>query len=106
LNKQKSELAASDVANRTRIEAQIFRNQEEIKAIENGFDERFAASKPVDSFEAGSVIGENLNKIVDELDARSKKGFDKIRPDLKKATIEVDLEKKIKMETLFLKLKI
>lgn len=96
LNKQKSELAASDVANRTRIEAQIFRNQEEIKAIENGFDERFAASKPVGSFEAGSVIGENWNKIVDELDARSKKGFDKIRPDLKKATIEVDLGKKDK----------
>jgi hypothetical protein len=91
LNKQKSELAASDVANRTRIEAQIFRNQEEIKAIENGFDERFAASKPVDSFEAGSVIGENWNKIVDELDARSKKGFDKIRPAFKKATVEVDL---------------
>jgi|694.fasta_scaffold15693_6 hypothetical protein len=96
LNKQKSELAASDVANRTRIEAQIFRNQEEIKAIENGFDERFAASKPVGSFEAGSVIGENWNKIVDELDARSKKGFDKIRPDLKKATIEVDLGRKDK----------
>ena len=96
LNKQKSELAASDVANRTRIEAQIFRNQEEIKAIENGFDERFAASKPIGSFEAGSVIGENWNKIVDELDARSKKGFDKIRPDLKKATIEVDLGKKDK----------
>ena len=91
LNKQKSELAASDVANRTRIEAQIFRNQEEIKAIENGFDERFAASKPVGSFEAGSVIGENWNKIVDELDARSKKGFDKIRPAFKKATVEVDL---------------
>ena len=94
LNKQKSELAASDVANRARIEAQIYRNQQEIKGIEEGFDERFAAAKPVDSFEAGTVIGENWNKIVDELDARSKKGFDKIRPVLKKATVEVDLGRK------------
>lgn len=94
LNKQKSELAASDVANQTRIEAQIFRNQEEIKAIENGFDERFAASKPVDSFEAGSVIGENWNKIVDELDAKNTEGFDNIRPGLKKITVKVNLGKK------------
>jgi hypothetical protein len=94
LNKQKSELAASDVANRTRIEAQIFRNQEEIKAIENGFDERFSAAKPVDPFEAGSVIGENWNKIVKELDAKNTEGFDKIRPDLKKIKVKVDLGEK------------
>jgi hypothetical protein len=94
LNKQKSELAASDVANRTRIEAQIFRNQEEIKAIENGFDERFAAAKPVDPFEAGSVIGENWNKIVKELDAKNTEGFDKIRPGLKKIKVKVDLGEK------------
>jgi ABC-type phosphate transport system auxiliary subunit len=93
LGNQRAQLGAEDVANRTRIEGQIAGFQDQIKKIEEGFDERFAAGKPVSAFETGTIIGEQGNKLRDVFDAEQEEGFAKIRPDLKATTVEVDFGK-------------
>jgi hypothetical protein len=93
LGNQKAQLGAEDVANRTRIEGQIAGFQDQIKKIEEGFDDRFAAGKPVSAFETGTIVGEQGNKLRDVFEAEQEEGFAKIRPDLKATTVEVDFGK-------------
>jgi hypothetical protein len=93
LGNQRAQLGAEDVANRTRIEGQIAGLQDSVKKIEQGFDERFAAAKPVSAFETGTIIGEQGNKLRDTFDAAQEEGFSKIRPDLQKTTVQVDFGK-------------
>lgn len=93
LSNQRAQLGAEDVANRTRIEGQIAGFQDEIKRIEQGLDARFAAAKPVSAFETGTIVGQQGNKMRDEVNAEQKRGFSKIRPDLQSATVQVDFGK-------------
>lgn len=93
LSNQRAQLGAEDVANRTRIEGQIAGFQDQIKKIEQGFDERFAAGKPVSAFETGMIVGQQGNKMRDEFDAAQAAGFSKIRPDLQATTVQVDFGK-------------
>jgi hypothetical protein len=93
LSNQRAQLGAEDVANRTRIEGQIAGLQDSVKKIEQGFDERFAAAKPVSAFETGTIIGEQGNKLRDTFDAAQEEGFAKIRPGLQKTTVQVDFGK-------------
>ena len=53
LSNQRAQLGAEDIANRTRIEAQIAGLQDQVKRVEQGFDDRFAGGKPVSAFETG-----------------------------------------------------
>jgi len=93
LSNQRAQLGAEDVANRTRIEAQIAGLQDSVKKIEQGFDERFAAAKPVSAFETGLLVGEAGNKVRKQFEDAQEEGFAKIRPDLKATTVQVDLGK-------------
>jgi len=93
LSNQRAQLGAEDVANRTRIEAQIAGLQDQAKRVEQGFDDRFVSGKPVSAFETGTIIGEQGNKLRDVFDAAQEEGFAKIRPDLKATTVEVDFGK-------------
>lgn len=93
LNQEKSQLASSDVANRERIDAQIVRNQNEINNIEKGFDERFAASKPVSAYEAGGVAGEIGSQQVKQFEQQQSEGFGAIRPELKRTKVQIDTGK-------------
>lgn len=90
LSNQRAQLGAEDVANRTRIEGQIAGLQDQKNKIEQGFDERFAAGKPVSAFETGMIVGQQGNKMRDEFDAAQAEGFAKIRPDLQATTVQVD----------------
>ena len=105
LSNQRAQLGAEDVANRTRIEAQIAGLQDSVKKIEQGFDERFAAAKPVSAFETGTIIGEQGNKLRDTFEAAQEEGFAKIRPDLQKTTVQVDFGKVDKDENPVLETK-
>ena len=100
LGNQRAQLGAEDVANRTRIEGQIAGFQDQIKKIEEGFDERFAAGKPVSAFETGTIVGEQGNKLRDVFEAEQEKGFSKIRPDLQATTVQVDLGNGLETKTL------
>lgn len=93
LSNQRAQLGAEDVANRTRIEGQIAGLQDQVKKIEQGFDERFAAGKPVSAFETGLIVGQQGNKMRDEFDSAQAEGFAKIRPDLQGTTVQVDFGK-------------
>jgi hypothetical protein len=93
LSNQRAQLGAEDVANRTRIEGQIAGLQDSVKKIEQGFDERFAAAKPVSAFETGTIIGEQGNKQRKLFEDAQEEGFAKIRPDLKATTVQVDFGK-------------
>lgn len=93
LSNQRAQLGAEDIANRTRIEGQIAGLQDQVKRIEQGFDERFAAGKPVSAFETGMIVGQQGNKMRDEFDAAQAEGFAKIRPDLQATTVQVDFGK-------------
>jgi len=93
LSNQRAQLGAEDVANRTRIEGQIAGLQDQKNKIEQGFDERFAAGKPVSAFETGLIVGRQGNKMRDEFDAAQAAGFSKIRPDLQATTVQVDFGK-------------
>lgn len=93
LSNQRAQLGAEDVANRTRIEGQIAGLQDQKNKIEQGFDERFAAGKPVSAFETGLIVGQQGNKMRDEFDAAQAEGFAKIRPDLQGTTVQVDFGK-------------
>jgi hypothetical protein len=93
LGNQRAQLGAEDVANRTRIEGQIASLQDSVKKIEQGFDERFAAAKPVSAFETGLLVGEAGNKVRKQFEDAQEEGFAKIRPDLKATTVQVDLGK-------------
>lgn len=93
LSNQRAQLGAEDVANRTRIEGQIAGLQDQKNKIEQGFDERFAAGKPVSAFETGLIVGQQGNKMRDEFDAAQADGFAKIRPDLQGTTVQVDFGK-------------
>ena len=93
LSNQRAQLGAEDVANRTRIEGQIAGLQDQKNKIEQGFDDRFAAGKPVSAFETGTIVGEQGNKLRDVFEAEQEEGFAKIRPDLKATTVEVDFGK-------------
>lgn len=93
LSNQRAQLGAEDVANRTRIEGQIAGLQDQKNKIEQGFDERFAAGKPVSAFETGLIVGQQGNKMRDEFDAAQAAGFSKIRPDLQATTVQVDFGK-------------
>lgn len=93
LSNQRAQLGAEDVANRTRIEAQIAGLQDQAKRVEQGFDDRFVSGKPVSAFETGTIVGEQGNKLRDVFDAEQKDGFKKIRPELQAATVQVDFGK-------------
>ena len=93
LSNQRAQLGAEDVANRTRIEAQIAGLQDQVKRVEQGFDDRFAGGKPVSAFETGQFVGEQGNKVRKEFESAQEEGFAKIRPDLKATTVEVDFGK-------------
>jgi predicted nucleic acid-binding Zn-ribbon protein len=93
LSNQRAQLGAEDVANRTRIEGQIAGLQDSVKKIEQGFDERFAAAKPVSSFETGLLVGAEGNKQRKLFEDAQEEGFAKIRPDLKATTVQVDFGK-------------
>jgi len=93
LSNQRAQLGAEDVANRTRIEAQIAGLQDQAKRVEQGFDDRFVSGKPVSAFETGTIVGEQGNKLRDAFDAAQEEGFAKIRPDLQATTVQVDLGK-------------
>jgi hypothetical protein len=93
LSNQRAQLGAEDVANRTRIEAQIAGLQDSVKKIEQGFDERFAAAKPVSAFETGLLVGEAGNKVRKQFEDAQEEGFAKIRPDLKATTVQIDTGK-------------
>jgi hypothetical protein len=93
LSNQRAQLGAEDVANRTRIEGQIAGLQDQVKKIEQGFDERFLSGKPVSAFETGTLIGEQGNKVRDVFEAEQEKGFSAIRPDLQATTVQVDFGK-------------
>ena len=93
LSNQRAQLGAEDVANRTRIEGQIAGLQDQKNKIEQGFDERFAAGKPVSAFETGMIVGQQGNKMRDEFDAAQAEGFAKIRPELQGTTVQVDFGK-------------
>jgi predicted nucleic acid-binding Zn-ribbon protein len=93
LSNQRAQLGTEDVANRTRIEGQIAGLQDSVKKIEQGFDERFAAAKPVSSFETGLLVGAEGNKQRKLFEDAQEEGFAKIRPDLKATTVQVDFGK-------------
>jgi len=93
LSNQRAQLGAEDVANRTRIEGQIAGLQDQVKRIEQGFDERFASAKPVSAFETGLLVGAEGNKQRKLFEDAQEEGFAKIRPDLKATTVEVDFGK-------------
>jgi hypothetical protein len=100
LSNQRAQLGAEDVANRTRIEGQIAGLQDQKNKIEQGFDDRFAAGKPVSAFETGTIVGEQGNKLRDVFDAEQEKGFSKIRPDLQATTVQVDLGNGLETKSL------
>jgi predicted nucleic acid-binding Zn-ribbon protein len=93
LSNQRAQLGAEDVANRTRIEGQIAGLQDSVKKIEQGFDERFAAAKPVSAFETGLLVGEAGNKVLKQFEDVQEEGFAKIRPELKATTVQIDTGK-------------
>lgn len=93
LSNQRAQFGAEDAANRTRVEGQIAGLQDQVKRIEQGFDDQFVSGKPVSSFEAGTIVGEQGNKLRDVFDADQKEGFEKIRPDLQSTTVQVDFGK-------------
>jgi hypothetical protein len=93
LGNQRAQLGAEDVANRTRIEGQIAGLQDSVKKIEQGFDERFAAAKPVSAFETGLLVGEAGNKVRKQFEDVQEEGFAKIRPELKATTVQIDTGK-------------
>ena len=93
LSNQRANLGSEDIANRTRIEAQIAGLQDQIKKIEEGFDDRFVSAKPVSSFETGLLVGAEGNKQRKLFEDAQEQGFAKIRPDLKATTVEVDFGK-------------
>ena len=93
LSNQRAQLGAEDVANRTRIEGQIAGLQDQVKRIEQGFDERFASAKPVSAFETGLLVGAEGNKQRKLFEDAQEEGFAKNRPDLKATTVEVDFGK-------------
>ena len=93
LSNQRAQFGAEDAANRTRVEGQIAGLQDQVKRIEQGFDDQFVSGKPVSSFEAGTIVGEQGNKLRDVFDADQKEGFEKIRPDLQATTVQVDFGK-------------
>ena len=93
LSNQRAQLGVEDVANRTRIEGQIAGFQDQIKKIEEGFDDRFVSAKPVSSFETGLLVGAEGNKQRKLFEDAQEQGFAKIRPDLKATTVEVDFGK-------------
>lgn len=93
LSNQRAQFGAEDAANRTRVEGQIAGLQDQVKRIEQGFDDRFASGKPVSSFETGTLIGESGNKVRKEFEAVQEEGFKKIRPDLQGTTVQVDFGK-------------
>ena len=93
LSNQRAQLGAEDVANRTRIEAQIAGLQDQAKRVEQGFDDRFVSGKPVSAFETGTLIGESGNKVRKEFEVVQEEGFKKIRPDLQGTTVQVDFGK-------------
>ncbi len=100
LSNQRAQLGAEDVANRTRIEGQIAGLQDQKNKIEQGFDERFAAGKPVSAFETGTIVGEQGNKLRDIFDAEQEEGFAKIRPDLQATTVQVDFGNGLETKSL------
>lgn len=100
LSNQRAQLGAEDVANRTRIEGQIAGLQDQKNKIEQGFDERFAAGKPVSAFETGTIVGEQGNKLRDVFEAEQEEGFSKIRPDLQATTVQVDLGNGLETKSL------
>ena len=91
LNDERTQLSNQDVANRTRVEGEIAYLQDQVKKIEDGFDNRFFSSKPVSAFETGTFIGEQGNKARDKFEADQEKGFGLITPKLKSTTVQVDL---------------
>ena len=93
LSNQRAQFGAEDAANRTRVEGQIAGLQDQVRRIEQGFDDRFASGKPVSSFETGTLIGESGNKVRKEFEAVQEEGFKKIRPDLQGTTVQVDFGK-------------
>jgi hypothetical protein len=93
LNNERAQLSNQDIANRTQVEGKIAYLQDEIKKIEDGFDNRFLSSKPVSSFETGTFVGEQGNKVRDKFEADQAIGFGKITPRLKATTVQVDLGK-------------
>lgn len=100
LSNQRAQLGAEDVANRTRIEGQIAGLQDQKNKIEQGFDERFAAGKPVSAFETGTIVGEQGNKLRDVFEAEQDEGFSKIRPGLQATTVQVDLGNGLETKSL------
>ena len=93
LSNQRANLGSEDIANRTRIEAQIAGLQDQVKRIQQGFDDRFVSAKPVSSFETGLLVGAEGNKQRKLFEDAQEQGFAKIRPDLKATTVEVDFGK-------------
>jgi hypothetical protein len=100
LSNQRANLGSEDIANRTRIEAQIAGLQDQVKRIQQGFDDRFVSGKPVSAFEAGTIVGEQGNKLRDVFDAEQEEGFAKIRPDLQATTVQVDLGNGLQTKSL------
>lgn len=93
LTGRKNQIPTTNQAEREQITNQISEKTRQIQQIEEGFDSRFAAAKPVSSFETGTLIGESGNKVRKEFEAVQEEGFKKIRPDLQGTTVQVDFGK-------------
>jgi hypothetical protein len=93
LTGRKNQLPTTNQAEREQITNQIAEKTRQMQQIEEGFDSRFAAAKPVSSFETGMLIGESGNKVRKEFEVVQEEGFKKIRPDLQATTVQVDFGK-------------
>ena len=93
LNNERAQLSNQDIANRTQVEGKIAYLQDEIKKIEDGFDNRFLSSKPVSSFETGTFVAAEGNRQRKIFEDAQETGFGKITPRLKATTVQVDLGK-------------
>jgi hypothetical protein len=90
LTVQKNNLPTTNQAEREQLTNQIAEKTRQIQQIEEGFDSRFPAGKPISAFEAGTEVGDIGREEAKKFDKEQKAGFDKIRPDLKKIVVEIN----------------
>jgi hypothetical protein len=93
LTVQKNNLPTTNQAEREQLTNQIAEKTRQIQQIEEGFDSRFPAGKPISAFEAGTEVGKIGKEEVKKFEDAQEKGFGEIRPELKRTTVEIDTGK-------------
>ena len=100
LTVRKNQLPTANQAEREQLTNQIADKTRQIQQIEEGFDARFPAGKPVSAFEAGVAVGKIGQKEVEDFKKIQDEGFAELSQDLKKIVVTVDLGQGPEQKTL------